>query len=430
MKIGIVGAGITGLTAAYKLSREGHKVVVFEKENYVGGLAAGFTRPSQNALGRVILRSFSEGGSAMGDWDWCLENYFHHLFVSDTTAEELIDEIGLSDKLFFRRPKSSIYYDGKINQFDSPLSVLKFPYLSFPDRLRTGLVTAYLKTTNGWEKFEKVTAQEWLTKFYGQKTYEVLWAPLLRSKFGDYADQISMAWFRARIKKRSSKLGYIEGGFQVLIDKLVEKIEENGGEICLAREISEISEIKEFDRTIFTTPIESEKLKWVGALNLILLLKEKFLTDGTYWLNINEPNFPFVAVVEHTNFVDKKHYGGNHILYLGGYYPQGHRYFKMSKEEIFEEFLPYLKKINPKFSHLSSLTSHLSTNLFAQPVIPTNYSQLIPSFKTSDPRIFRANMQMVYPWDRGVNYAIELGKKVANEILKVNGHTIPANFGG
>jgi len=416
MRIAVVGAGVTGLTAAYRLSEKGHRVVVFEKEDYVGGLAAGFTRPSQDALGRVILRSFSEGGSTTDGWEWSLENYFHHFFTSDRALQNLAGELGLADKLFFKRPKSSIYYNGKITQFDSPISVLTFPHLPFSQRLRTGLVTAYLKATDDWGSFEKITAAEWLKKFYGQRAYQILWQPLLKAKFGDYASGVSMAWFWARIKKRSAKLGYIEGGFQVLIEALVDRMKANGGEINLNHEVAE--SLNGFDRVISTALIKLEKFRWVGALNLILFLKEPFLTDGTYWLNINDPDFPFVAVVEHTNFIDKKHYGGGHILYLGGYYPQDHRYFQMSKEEILADFLPYLKQINPTLSKFSIFNFQFTKSLYAQPVIPVNYSKMIPSMKMDNPRFFRANMQMVYPWDRGLNYAIELGQKVAGEVVK------------
>jgi len=404
MRVGIVGAGITGLTAAYKLSQKGHQVIIFEKEKYIGGLAAGFKKE---------------------DWDWHLENFFHHFFTSDQALVNLATELGLSKKIFFRRPISSIFYRGKISQFDSPLSVLRFPHLTLEQKLRVGLVTTYLKATNsafgGWRGFEKITAREWLKKFYGQRAFEVLWQPLLKAKFGNEADKVSMAWFWARIKKRSTKLGYIEGGFQTLIDKLVEKIKENGGEVVLNHKITSYNDIYQcsnFDRAIFTTPLKSKEFKWVGALNLILVLKESFLADGTYWLNINEPDFPFVAIVEHTNFVDKRHYDGNHILYVGGYYPQNHRYFTLSKEEVLKTFLPFLQKINPRFGEFSIFNCQFSKNLYAQPIIPINYSQIIPSMKTDNPRLFRANMQMVYPWDRGVNYAIELGEKVANEVSK------------
>ena len=163
----------------------------------------------------------------------------------------------------------------------------------------------------------------------------------------------------------------------------------------------------------------------LGALNLILELKEPFFKDNTYWLNVNEENFPFVAVVEHTNFIDSKFYGNNHLVYVGGYYPQNHNYFKMTKEQIFKEFLPYLQKINPFFNFqlyairyrkATSSAYTLYANPQAQPVIPTNYSRIIPPHKTSLKNVYLANIQQVYPWDRGVNYAIELGEKIANEI--------------
>lgn len=407
MRIGIIGGGITGLTAGYKLSKAGHKIVIFEKENRLGGLTSGFKERN---------------------WDWSLEHFFHHFFVSDWAAVNLIKELGLSKKLFYLRPKSSIFKNGKISQFDSVFSVLAFPHLSLTEKLRTGLVTLYLRSTKNWQKFEKTMASNWLKKYYGKKSYQLLWQPLLKSKFGPFANQVSMTWFWARIKKRSSQLGYLEGGFQILIKKLAKKIRENKGEIILKRKVKRLNDLSHFDKVIVTvptprflamTPLSADykkklsRLNFVGALNLILILKEKFLTDNTYWLNINEKKYPFVALVEHTNFIDPKYYGGSHLLYVGGYYPPSHSYFKMKKEEIFKEFLPYLKKINPSLNTNYYL---LTTNLFAQPIIPLNYSKIIPKMKTPIKNLYFANQSLIYPWDRGVNYAIKLGERVAKLI--------------
>ena len=402
MKIAIIGAGITGLTAGYYLSQRKHQVSIFEKENHVGGLSSGFKNQG---------------------WDWQLEDFFHHLFTSDKAAINLTKELGLEKQLFFTQPKSSIYWRGQINQFDSPISVLKYTPLTFLDRIRTGLVTAYLKTISRWEYLEKITAYEWLKKYYGGQVFKILWQPLLVGKFGKDAPQISMAWFWARIKKRSQRLGYLEGGFQLLIDNLEKSIKANKGNLILNQEIGDLARLtKSFNKVIITTPTQAffkTKLPiMLGAVNLILTLKESFLTDGTYWLNINEPGFPFVAMVEHTNFIDKKYYGDNRILYVGGYYPQNHRYFKMTKEQILNEFLPYLKKVNPKFNQLSIINYQLSINFYAQPVMPVNYSQITPPMKTAISNVYLANMQNTYPWDRGINYAIEQGEKVANEVLK------------
>jgi protoporphyrinogen oxidase len=405
MKIAIIGGGISGLTAGYRLSQKNHQVFIFEKDSQLGGLASGFKKEN---------------------WRWPLENFFHHLFTSDEAAKNLISELNLSSRLFYLRPKTSIFYKGKISQFDSPFNLLFFPHLNFLEKIRTGLVTFYLKANNNWQSLEKIFAWDWLSSAYGQQAFQILWQPLLEGKFGLYAKKISAAWFWARIKKRSTKLGYLKGGFQVLTETLVKKIKENGGEIFLNHEIKNLKELKDFDKIIITTPAEKFFPKkfppMLGAISLILVLKQQFLTDGTYWLNINELGFPFVAVVEHTNFVDPKYYGGNHILYVGGYYPQNHRYFKMTTKQIFEEFRPYLLKINPIFNfQFSILNFKLSVSEHAQPIVPVNYSKLLLKIKKSLPKnIFLANMQTIYPWDRGVNYAIDQAEKIAQEIIENN----------
>ncbi|MGB9911674.1 MAG: FAD-dependent oxidoreductase [Microgenomates group bacterium] len=402
MKIAIIGGGIGALTTAFCLSKKNQKVFLFEKEKRLGGLASGLKEKN---------------------WQWHLDCLFHHLFTSDKEAISLIEEIGLKNSLFFSRPKTAIFYEGKISQFDSPLSLLTFPHLNFVEKIRAGLVTFYLKLNNNWQNLEKIEATKWLEKFYGKRNYQILWEPLLKGKFGAQAEKISMAWFWARIKKRSTKLGYLKGGFQVLINTLEKEIKKNGGKIFLNQEIKSLKELSDFQKIIITAPTEKffpgKFPSMLGAINLILILKKRFLTDGTYWLNINEKNFPFVAVVEHTNFIDSKYYGGNHILYVGGYYPQNHRYFKMNEPQIFKEFAPFLKKINPIFNFDSSILNlKLTKNLFAQPIVPVNYSLILKKAKKSLPKnIYLANMQTIYPYDRGVNYAIAQAKKVTQEVL-------------
>jgi protoporphyrinogen oxidase len=401
-RIAIIGGGLTGLTAAYRLNRTGNRTVIFEKENRLGGLAAGFKKPG---------------------WDWSLEDYYHHFFTSDNEAKKLIGEVGLTEKLFFQRPRTAIYQKGAIAQFDSPMTVLAYPHLSLAEKIRVGGVTAFLKATNNWQDLEKATAKEWLIKYYGKRAFAILWEPLLRSKYAENWQEISMAWFWARIKKRSTQLGYLEGGFEVLIDRLAELITKKEGRICLNHEVKSLKELKDFDKVLITTPAENFlKLKMppmVGVITLILTIKEQFFRDNTYWLSINEHGFPFLAVVEHTNFIDPKHYGGERILYVGEYYPQKHRFFREDKEKILAEFAPFLKKINSDFDLKTGITDiRMTKNLYAQPTVPVNYSKIVPKFKTDITNVFLANMQMVYPWDRGTNYAIEMGEKAAYEISR------------
>ena len=413
MRIAIIGAGFTGLTAGFKLSQKGHQVTIFEKEKKAGGLAGGFKEVN---------------------WQWFLDFFYRHLFSNDQAAKNLLKEI--RTEIIWSKPKTSVLKNGQIYRFDSPFSILSLPYFSFLDKIRTGLVSLYLKTINHWQPLEKITASSWLPKFYGKRVYQIIWLPLLKGKFGSWAEKVPMAWFWARIKKRTTCLGYPEGGFQSLANKLVEIIKKNGGHFYFQKEIKNFNELEgKFDKIIFTTPIpiflkimkeklpqdyqqKLNQLKMSGVLNLILVLKESFLKDGTYWLNINEENFPFVGMVEQTNFIDKSHYRHHYILYVLGYYSQNHRYFKMTKEEILKEWLPYLKKINKDFNPLSINHYSLFISLYAQPIIPLNYSEIIPSFQTPVKDVFLACMQQVYPWDRGLNYAIELGEKIAQLVQK------------
>ena len=157
------------------------------------------------------------------------------------------------------------------------------------------------------------------------------------------------------------------------------------------------------------------QLKGLGAINLILRLKKPFLEDGTYWLNICDKKSPIMAIVEHTNFMDKKYYNNEHIVYLGNYLPHDHPYMKMQADELLRVYDPYLKKINKNYQ-LSILNYQLFTVPFAQPIIPLNYSKIIPPFETPMKNVYLANIQQVYPWDRGTNYAVELGEKVAKLI--------------
>lgn len=421
MKIGIIGAGFTGLAAAYELQKKGHSVTVFERDQEPGGLAIGY----------------KEQG-----WDWTLEKHYHHWFTNDHFVLNLAREI--NHHVIIKRPKTSVFIKGKSYQLDSPQAILAFSQLLLIDRLRMSVVLAFLRFNPFWKPLEKINAIRFLSKTMGERAFSLLWEPQLRNKMGKYAEEISLVWFWTRINKRTSSLAYPEGGFLTFAKHLVEKIKKQKGTFYFQSEIIELTDADKttiktknakgkeenftFDRVIVTLPSflflkitpqlpddyrnKLVRLRGLGASNMILRLNEPFLNDGTYWLSICEKNSPVMVVVEHTNLIDKKHFNNEHLLYVGNYLEPTSPEFTMTKEELLKHYDSTLAKINPDYKK-SLISYEVFRAPFAQPIVPTNYSKLLPAFITPLKNIYLANIEQVYPWDRGTNYAVELGQKIA-----------------
>ncbi len=419
MKIAIIGAGYSGLAAAYDLRKAGHEVVVFESANYVGGLAGGFKE---------------------SNWDWSVEKFYHHWFQSDDSMMGLIQELGLQDKVIFPRPLTVMYYNEKFYPFDSILNALRFPGLGFGlNKIRFGFVGLFLRLTNNWRALEKVTADEWMLKWAGKQVYEQMWKPLLVGKFGPFYKDVNMAWMWARIKARTTRLGTFEGGFQRFSDLFAEQLRNMGVEIRLGTQVKFIKQnqagglnvdVESFDKVLVTTspsliakmcPDLPEnylkgllELKSMGAVVMTLSLKHQLSEQGYYWFSLpKEAGFPLLALVEHTNFVSSEHFGGDHIVYAGDYLEVGHEYFSLSDDELLERFIPAFKRINPAFEKAWVKKVWVNKTNYAQPVPLVNHSKNIPAIQTPIEELYFASMSQVYPWDRGTNFAVEIGRRAA-----------------
>lgn len=412
MKIAIVGGGFTGLSAAIDLLEKGHQVSIFESSDKVGGLATGF-KPK--------------------GWRWSLEIFYHHIFTNDKEIINLSKKVGLPPTIY--SPITTSYIYSQEVQLDSPISLLRFKGLSVFSRLRLGVGLALLKIIPNGQFLEKYKVVNLLPVIVGRKGYEVIWEKLLKAKFGSHYTKVNMAWFWTRVAKRTQKLGYFEGGFQNLADKCSEYIKRLGGEINLSTGIEEISKVndkfqinaKTFDKVLVTTPaplvdkiIGLGKVSWpeidyLWGQTLIIEIKRKLING--YWMNILENSWPFLVVVEHTNLIKKTNYANKEIVYLGNYLEDGDERLNMSNESLLKLYLPYLKKINKNFKKDWIINVFRFKQPYSQPVFPTNYSSLVPKFKTSDKNIYVANMSMVYPFDRGTNYAVKMGKDVARQML-------------
>jgi len=160
-------------------------------------------------------------------------------------------------------------------------------------------------------------------------------------------------------------------------------------------------------------------LKSMGAVVMVLALRQALSTQGYYWYNLpKSAGFPFLALVEHTNFVSPEHFGGDHIVYVGDYLEPEHEYFQLSQEQLLERFLPALARINPNFSSDWVRNTWLFRTHYAQPVPLVNHSRNIPAIQTPIPGLYFASMSQVYPWDRGTNFAVEIGRRAAGMMLE------------
>ena len=424
--IAVIGAGHGGLAAAFDLRHAGHNVTIFESANYVGGLAAGFKEPH---------------------WDWSVERFYHHWFTSDEAILGLISELGLSDKLITPTPKTVVYHKGTYYPLDSPLAALTFPGYSFFNMIRFGLVTVYLRYLSDWREMEKHHAVEWMRKWYGESVYRSLYEPMLQGKFGPNYQDVNMAWMWARLKTRTTRLMTFQGGFQAFSDQLAERLRQDGVSVRLSTAVLRIDPLpqggvrlslpdgaQDFDACLSTTspalmaqlapamPADYLRglldLRSMGAVVLTLSLTHQLSREGYYWYNIPKAaGNPFLALVEHTNFLKPEYFGGDHIIYCGDYLNPVHEYFSLSKEELVARFLPAVARINPDFKPEWVKNSWLWSTNYAQPIPLINHSKNIPAIQTPIPGLHFASMSQVYPWDRGTNFAVQIGRKAAAQIL-------------
>ena len=427
--VGVIGGGITGLTAAYRLARLGYRVTLWERSNEFGGLAAAFEVP---------------GGK--------IEKFYHHLFMSDRAIVALANEIGCGDRLRWLPSQNSYFSGGRIYSLASPMDLLKLPVVPFVDRLRIGLVTLYLQTIPSrgerWRALERITAVDWLRKWLGDRAFERTFGAQLRAKFGPRAGEVAMVWFWNKIYLRTQSrpglfskefLGYFDGSFSVIIDALVEAGRREAVEFHLSAAIERIESdgerisiatgagLEDVDAVVVTTPTPLlarlmpdlpadylAKLRgstYQGAACVLLRLDQQL--TGTYWLNIADSSLPFTVVVEHTNFVDSAQYNDNHYVYVNTYVDTDHRYLSMNENDLLEEYLSYLSRLNPDFSAAWVQESWVFRTPAAQPVVGLNYSDRRPDHRTPVPGVYLASMSQIYPEDRGTNYGVALGEQVS-----------------
>ncbi|HNS50767.1 MAG TPA: NAD(P)/FAD-dependent oxidoreductase [Anaerolineae bacterium] len=429
-RIGIIGGGYAGLTAAYELQKLGYAVTVLEKYGQWGGQAA--TLP---LLGNRI------------------EFFYHHLFGSDSHILGLMEELGIGDRLRWIESKVGWYHDGRIYDLVTPLDLIRFRPVNLVNRIRLGLMYILLPRVKDYRRLESITAQEWILRYMGRQIYERFWGPLLRGKFGDLADQVSMTWLWGKIKVRGTSrrgasaketLAYPDGSFEIITQALLERLRAGGADLRLNCEVTGLTsdpddpqritgvvtakETLPFDVVVATIPgynlleiappslpeayaARLRSIRYQAAL--VLLMASKQSLSRIYWMNVADRTMPFVAVIEHTNYVPPSQYQGRHVIYVSNYLERDDPRFRMGAEELFDLYVPHLKRINSAFEPSWIEKKVVLRAESGQPVVTCNYSQRIPPHRTGLAGLYLANTLQIYPEDRGTNYSVRLGQTIS-----------------
>jgi protoporphyrinogen oxidase len=429
-RIAVVGAGLAGLTAALRLGEQGYRVQIFERYPRPGGLA------------RIL---------EVGDEP--LEAFYHHLFTSDEACLRLADELGVGDLIEWLPSRMGIWTDGRLWDFGTPMSLLKFRPLGWIDKLRFVAATLYLQRRADYAPFEHVTASRWVRRYEGEKVWNTVWGPLFHQKFADRAEQVAMVWLWGKMRLRGGsrsksgmgeRLGYMSGSFANLVHAVESRVLDQGGALHLSDPVRRLERTgsglqvvtrgaaHEVDLVLVATPVPDhlemaghlldaderallESLEATGAICTVLEMNRSL--TPYYWLNIADPNMPFGGLIEHTNYIPRERYGGRHILYVSNYLFPDHPLYRSSKSDVLAQYLPALATINPEFDESWIQRSHHFRADYAQPVVTAGYRERIPAMRTSADRVYLCCMAQIYPEDRGMNYAIAYGERAARIIL-------------
>jgi protoporphyrinogen oxidase len=433
MKIIIIGSGLAGLSAGYKLCKS-NEIVIFEKDAEIGGMAASYC---QSYAGKKYF----------------IEKYYHHIFRSDSELLALIRELGLENQMLWLKGGNAYFVNGKSYPMNTPFEILNFKPLSFIDLIKLGLMVFRIKLINDTTSYDKIKAKDWILDTAGKSVYENFFSPLMKSKFGNNAEKVSAAWLIGRVKIRSDrgadgeKLGYMKGGFNSLIEALSGGITANGGKILKNKEVTEIvinnnkvqgvivdgnlitcdAVISTVEPRVLDTLTRGklgtihetlQNIRYQGTACALFGLDKKLMGDGNYWLNI-KADVPFGAVIEHTNFMPFEDYG-ERLVYVTSYFQNDKDIlWTQTEEEVLDSYLHGLEKMFPDFSRKDIHWAKLFRRMDTAPVYEQGYLEKVLPFEAGPSGLYLAGMfsSTNYP-ERSMNGSIKAGVETANLFIK------------
>jgi protoporphyrinogen oxidase len=391
MNIAVIGGGMMGMTTAYRLSQQGHQVTVFESSDQLGGLT------THHDYGSFV-------------WD----RFYHVILPSDQALIELIREIGLGDRLHWQKTLTGFYVDRQFYSISNSIEFLRFPPLNLIDKIRLAFTLLYGSRVKNWKQLEQIRAEDWLKRLSGKGTYEKMWKPLLRAKLGENYQRVSAVFIWAYITRlfsardsslKKEELGYVEGGYKTVFDRLALLIQSNGGAIHTDVAVESIgtrpggglwvehSGSKDhFDKVFFTGPVnilqhiaakdlvsvmgDGSSIEYMGVLCMVLLTRKPLVPY--YVVNIADQQLPFTGIIGMSNLVNLQETNGLHMTFLPKYVLSDDPLMRRSDAEIEKLFFDGLRIMFPDLKADDIVAAPINRAFKVQPLQVLNYSHLVP----------------------------------------------------
>ncbi len=398
---GIVGGGLLGMELGRLLAQSGDHVTVFEAAPEPGGLA--MTWPIAGTR-----------------WD----KHYHVILPTDTRLLHLLDELGIGDDILWEKSSTGLFAADTLHSVSSTAEFLRLPSLRLTDKFRLGVTMLYASRVNNWHRLEKISAEQWLSRWSGKRTYREFWRPLLRSKLGDNADKASAAFIWAIMKRlyrartsgaKVEKLGFAKGGYGQILDVHAAAVAAAGAELLTNARVESAKgnssggvtvtvaggEQHDFDKVVITTAAPAistivselepgEKAKLDGVIYQGIVCAS-FVLDrplgGFYVTNITDDGFPFTGVIEMTALVDPDTFGGRHLVFLPRYTTADDEAWGWSDDELTTRFVNSLQRMYPDLTENNILEKKVSRVRHVLAVSTINHSKSIPPVWTSVPNV-------------------------------------------
>ena len=429
--VGIIGGGVAGLTAAYELGKRGITATIYERAEDLGGLAS----------------SVSLDGKRV-------DRYYHFICGADRALLDLTAELGLRDRLRWSQARTSYFVNGRMYPFSTPLDLLRFAPISLASRLRFGQHIARARRITDWQSLESLTAVDWLRREIGDEAYEVIWRPLLETKFGEKHELISAAWLWHRLWRvtqsrrtawRPEEFGYFEGGCGTLLSALESQARNLGADVQLGSSVTAIltaggracgvrTEAGErtHDAIVSTVPLPAlvpllpdeadeyrqalSRIEFVGIACVLVSLRQP--VQRSYWVNVNDPRIDLRGFIEFSSISPWGAPGERDFLYVPLYMPTADPRYQSDDSARIHSVCADLKLLNPAFDESWVKASVVSRSPFAQAICPTNFSRMVPDAQSPLAGLYVTDSTQLYPSDRCISGMVTLAQDVVTRLTE------------